>query len=86
MHAGAEHQRNIGAVNVGVKQAGLVAELGERQRQVYRQRGLADTPFARTNGDNGVDAGYGLRPWRRLSGTRRSVGAQAITWVEESKG
>jgi hypothetical protein len=50
-----------------------VAELGESQSQVNGQRSFADAPFAGTDGDDGINTGYGLRPLRRLSGTRRSV-------------
>jgi hypothetical protein len=62
-----------------------MAEFGESQSQVHSQRGFAHASFAGTDGDNGANTRYGLGPLRRLSGTRRHVGAQAITWEEESK-
>ncbi len=84
LRAGTQHQRNVGAVNVGVEQSGLVAHLGQRQRQIDGQRGLAHASLARTDGNYGVNSGQRLRPRRRLSGTRRHLCAQEITLEEES--
>src|SRR5215831_10573418 len=55
-----QHERDVGAVNIGIEQADFVAHLGDRDGQIYRQRGLADTPLARADCDDGV------HPWQRL--------------------
>src|ERR1035438_4524206 len=65
---GAEHQRNIGTVDVSIEQADPVTHLAERERQVNGKRGLANSTFAGTNGDDGIDAGQGLRAGLLLAG------------------
>src|SRR5215469_12278268 len=44
--AGAEHQGDVGTIDVGVEQAHLVAELPQSQSQVHSESGLADAAFA----------------------------------------
>ena len=66
--AGAQHQRNVGAVDVGVEQADFVAHARQRDGQIYRERGFADAAFTGANGDDAVDAGKRLRRCRRLAG------------------
>ena len=66
----AQHQRNIGAVNVGIEQADFVSQLGQNNGEIDRERGLSHTAFARTNGDDSAHTRQGLRRWRLLSGTR----------------
>src|SRR5437879_13025787 len=85
LRAGSEPKRVVRAVNVGVDQASFVAKFCQRERQVHGKGGLADAPFARPNGDNGVNTRQGLRAWRGLSGTGRHVSAQEVTLEEESK-
>src|ERR1700685_1247400 len=78
----AEHQRNIRAVDIGVKQANLVAHLGESNSQIHRQRGLADSTLAGTYGDDGIDSRQRLRPRRWLAGLMRHMCVQGITLQE----
>jgi hypothetical protein len=42
----AHHQRDVGAVDVGIHQAGGVAQFGERHGQVHRHGGFSDAAFA----------------------------------------
>jgi hypothetical protein len=64
----AEHKRNVGTVDVSIEQADAVAHLAERERQVDGKRGFANSTFAGTNGDDGVNAGQGLRAGLLLAG------------------
>src|SRR5262249_35785603 len=57
----AEHERDVGAVGVGVEQYDLMAEFDQRDGEIDRECGLADPAFAGTDGDDGIDAGKGLR-------------------------
>ena len=50
--AGAHHQRNIGAVDVGVDEAYALAEPRERDGQVDGDGGFAYPAFAGTDGDD----------------------------------
>jgi hypothetical protein len=79
LSAHAEHEWNVGTVDIGVEQADFVAHFCERDRQVHRQSGLADAALARPNSDDGVDTRKRL--WARLSGSvwMRHVCAQEIT-------
>ena len=56
-----KHQRDVGAVDVGVEQANFVSHFGECNGQIHRQRGLAHASLTGTNCDDGVDAGQWLR-------------------------
>jgi len=47
-----EHGGDVGAVDVGVDEADLVAELGKRDGEVDGDGGLADTAFAGADGDD----------------------------------
>ncbi len=80
----AQHQRDVGAVDIGVEQADFVSHLGEGNGQIHRQRGLADASLARTDGDDGVDPGQRLRALLRgtLSMLMRRMCAQKITLQE----
>jgi hypothetical protein len=62
----AHHERNIGSVDVGVDEADAKAQLDQRGSQVDRERSLAHSAFARTDGDDVRYSRKGLRPWRRL--------------------
>ena len=66
----AQHQRYVRPIHVGIKQSDLVSHLGQRHRQVHRQRGLADASLARPHRNNGVDSRQRLRP---LLGGPRSM-------------
>src|SRR6266446_639485 len=57
---GAEHDGDVGAVDVGVEEAHLVAELYERERKVDRDGGFADAAFAAGDGNEIFYAGDGL--------------------------
>jgi hypothetical protein len=61
-----------------------MAKLGQSERQIYRQCGLADASFAGADGNDGINSGEGLRARRGLSGTRWHMSTQEITWKEES--
>ncbi len=63
---GAEHQRHIGAVDVGVNEADAIAQFRQSDGEIDRQRGLADAAFAGSDGDDGLDSGE--------SGGRRRCG------------
>jgi hypothetical protein len=62
-----------------------VPELSQSQRKIHRQRCFANTAFAGSDSNNGINSGQWLRSGRRLSGTLGYVCAQGITWKEESK-
>ena len=62
----AQHQGNVGAVNVGVEQADFVSQLGQNDREIDGERGLAHAAFAGTDGDDGAHTGQRLRGWRLL--------------------
>src|ERR1017187_8153573 len=51
---GAEHERDVGPVDVAVEQSNFVAHLTEGDCQIDRERGLADSALAGTDGDDGV--------------------------------
>ena len=59
---GAHHQRDVGAVDVGVDQSDALSELGERDGQVDGDRGFADPALTGSDGDDLGDSGkrYGL--------------------------
>src|SRR5689334_3279043 len=80
----AEHQRDIRTVHVSVEQTGFVAELRQSQRKVHGESGFAHASLTRTNGHDGVNS-WNRLGCRRLSGTRRHLRAQEITWKEESQ-
>ena len=54
----AHHQWNVGAIDVGVEQPHFAPEIGERNRQVHGDSGLADPAFAGADGHQIADAGY----------------------------
>ena len=56
LFVGAKHERDVRTVNVAVEQSNFIAHFAERDRQIDRQRGLADSALAGTNGDDVVDA------------------------------
>ena len=53
---GAEHERDVRAINVAVEQSNFVAHLTQGDCQIDRERGLADSALAGTDGNDGVDA------------------------------
>ena len=63
----AHHERDVGAVDVGVDEADALAELRERDGEVDGEGGFADAAFAGTDGDDGFDSGKG-------GGRRRGMG------------
>jgi len=67
--AGAEHDGNVGAVDVSIKQADLVAEFGERQREIYGDGGFANAAFAAGYGQKILHARDRRRDWLLLGWT-----------------
>ena len=57
----AEHERDVRAVDIGVKESDPLACRGERRRQVGGDGRLADAALAGANGDNVGNAGRELR-------------------------
>ena len=45
------HQRNVGPVDIGIQQPGLVAQLRQRNRQIHGNGGLPDAAFAAAHGN-----------------------------------
>ena len=43
-----------------------MSQFGQNDCQIDRERGLAHTALARTDGDDGTHTGQGLRRWRLL--------------------
>ena len=70
LRTGAQHQRHIRAVNIGIEQADLMPQLGHRNRQVHRKRRFPDATFSGSDSNDGLDPRQRLRGWRLLSGTR----------------
>ena len=54
---GAEHKRDVWTVDVAVEQSDLEAHFAKGNCQIDGERGFADSTLARTDGDDGVDAG-----------------------------
>ena len=69
--AQSQHQRNVRSVDVSIEETDFVAHPREDDRQVNGQSGLADSPLAGANGDDGVDARERLRTGRLLAGMMR---------------
>ena len=86
----AQHQRNVGAIDVGIEQADFVTHLGQGDGQIHRERGLTDASLAGTYGDDGIDTGKRLRPGGGLSGLMRHMCVQGdhsrmkSEWFEKS--
>ncbi len=65
--ADAHHERHVGTVDIGVEQAHFVAQARQRDGQIHRNGGFSDAAFARSDGDQILDAGdrnfrlFGLR-------------------------
>src|ERR1700722_1269720 len=79
LRSDAEHERDVGTVDVSIQQTNLVAEFGQRERQIHRECGLSYSAFAGPHRDNRIHAGKRLRALR-LTGTRRHGGVQEITF------
>jgi hypothetical protein len=62
--ANAQHQRDAGAVDVGVEQARAEAELRQRQGEVDGDSALADAALAAAHGDDLLHAREGRLPRR----------------------
>ncbi len=58
---GAEHERQVGPVDVGVDDSDVGAGLGERQGEIHGDGGLADAALARRHGDRVLDLGNHVR-------------------------
>ena len=65
----AEHDRHVRPVDVAVENADAAAALRQRQREVHRDRRLADAALARADGDDVLHAGQ--RRAARLGRRRR---------------
>src|SRR6516225_5040685 len=59
-HSGSQHQRNVGAIDVGIEEPDLVTQARQRNGQVHCQSGFADAALARAHSDDAVDS------WKRL--------------------
>ena len=65
--ANAHHERHVGTVDIGIEKPHLVAEARQRNREIHRYGGFSDAAFARSDGDQILDAGnrdfrlFGLR-------------------------
>ena len=57
----AQHQRNVGPIDVGIEQSDLEAKASQGQRKIDGERGFADSTLAGTDCDDGVNAGNSLR-------------------------
>ena len=68
----AHHQRNARPVNVAIEQPDSRSQMLQTTREVNRQRGLADAPFAAGHGHDPADAGNFvlLRPRTLSAGLR----------------
>src|SRR5258708_35956106 len=53
---GAQHERDVRPVNIAVEQSYFVAHLTEGDCEIDRERGLADSALAGSDGDDGADA------------------------------
>src|SRR5882762_490278 len=74
LFARSKHQRDVRTVDIGVEEPHAMAQPGKDNRQVNGQSGLADSSLARTDGDDGIDAGERLRSGLLL--TRMGMSAQ----------
>jgi hypothetical protein len=45
------HQRDVGAINIGIEQTDSAAKPGERNREIDGNRGLANASFTGSDGD-----------------------------------
>ena len=77
---GAEHERNVGTVNIGVEQADAETHFAEGESEIDGQRGFTDSTFAGADGDDGFDAGQGLRGRWLLA--RMGVSAHEVLFSE----
>jgi len=59
----AQHERDVGPVNVGVEQSHFVSQLGQDDGEIDCESGLPYTAFAGTYGDDCAYTGQGLRGW-----------------------
>src|SRR6266850_3583571 len=66
--AQSQHQRNVRSVDVGIEETDFVPHPREDDRQINSQSGLADSPLAGADGDDGVNAREWLRTGRLLAG------------------
>src|SRR4051812_42839456 len=66
--ASVEHQRDIRAIDVGIEHANFVAHTLESQSKIHGDGRLAHTAFARTDGNDAVNPGKGLRRGRHCAG------------------
>ena len=73
----AEHDGDVGAVDVGVHEADFVAQLDEGESEVDGDGGFADAAFAAGDGDEILYAGdwmaFGLLHWGWGHGVLRSL-------------
>jgi hypothetical protein len=54
---GAHHERDVRAVDVGVDEAGAIAELDEGDGEIDGEGGFANAAFAGSDSDDGFDSG-----------------------------
>jgi hypothetical protein len=75
----AHHERDVGAVDVGVDEADAMAELSERDGEVDGEGGFADAALAGSDGNDGFDSGKrggGRRGWVVSHGFRVNAGSR----------
>ena len=66
--AGSQHQRNIGAIDIGVEQSDFVAHTRQRNSQIDGERGLTYATFPGSDCNDAVNSGKRLRRRRSLPG------------------
>jgi hypothetical protein len=57
MGANAHHERDVGAIDVGIQKPNFTAQARERDGEVHGDGRFSDAPFTRSDGDQIPDAG-----------------------------
>ena len=78
---GAEHERNVRAVDIGIEQSDLVTQAGQSDGKVHRQSGFSYAALAGADSDNRLHARNGLR-FLRLRSRPVSVRQDGIPFAE----
>jgi hypothetical protein len=81
----AQHEWDIGAVDIGIEESYAMAELRQRYRQVYRERGLADASLAGADGYDGAYAWKGRGSWLLLTLMRMRVGCHGVSFQSKTQ-
>ena len=84
----AQHEWDVGTVNVSVEQTDFVPQAGQNDGEIDRECGFPDSALAGTHGDDRAHTRQRLRRWRLLllSGTRgkRSTHVEIIRGTKPS--